>query len=319
MTDTHNPFTNPQLLHPGLADQIADAENWRQEHAASARVGAMGVAAAAQQAAQEHADRNRLDEVSPEFSDALDLAQTELALLLGDTGMHTAIDFPQLTDLEFKNPDWPRLSASFRAYELLDLQPQIVITPTGRDPEIWHALYSGLCDWQTENPPGDNNYRLETSDGGIWLHPDVRRNWDKLVPAEPSWQISVVAGTPRVTVGKVDRSGQNRDRSLPQRIEDILQRQPAREGVTTTKLDTYMSVEDYLMLQATRLHQDLPPVDMTTSTWLDGWVRSPSGLRGYPRGTVWNASSSKGAYVALNWNEPYDLDPLVGVRPTVRG
>lgn len=319
MAAPQNPFTNPQLLHPDLAGQISDVEDWQQAHDLADAVGAVGVVAAVQNAVKEHRNRNSFDEAGPEFSHALFSARDNLVALVAATRIQTVYDVPELTDPVFENTDWGRLDASFREYELFDLQPVVVITPTGRDQSYWRTLYGGLCEWQTHNPPSDEAHRLELSSSGLYIHADVESQWDKFIPPNPGWQISVVAGTPNPPVMNINAKGQDRNGRMPRQLEDM-PKETAQPGAASDVPITLPSVEDYLILQAIRLYQDAPPVDNNqTMTWLDGEFAPWGGDSSYPCGTLWKADNGVGAWVVIEWDKLTHIDTKSGIRPITRG
>ena len=316
MTDDRNPFTNPQLLHPDLADQISGVEDWQQEHDPSARVGAMGVAATIHNAIKEQFDSGQIEGTSPEFSQLLSSARDGLISLVTDIQMEKAFAVPKLTGMEFIDTDWPRLEAGFRAYEQLGLRPDIVITPTGRSVQSWRALYSGLCDWQEHQSISGWSLESAVDGNGLYIADVVADYWEQIVPAEPGWRISVIAGTSRPPVGGVYHSGKDIDGQLPLRLTDILAKQPPHPDAAADTLATYPSVEGYLMLQAIRFHGDVPPIDEMTKTWLGGRLYTEDGIEAYPTGTVWGTDLQ--ARVAIGYYLADSYDGSTGVRPMVQ-
>ena len=314
MADIQNPFTDPQLMHPDLAAQITEAEDWQAQHNPSAVVGAIGVGAAERDAAEERAKRGEIEGVSKEFSQALSFARGNLVSLLTDTKIGVASDVPELTGPEFGHIDWHLLEAGFEAYEELDLEPKIIITPTGQGLQYWRTLFTHLYEWQREQlPPIQGDQLLD----GLWVDPDVRNHWDGLVPSKPGWQVSVIAGTVQAPVKNVDRTGKDHNGRMPQRLVDILAKQPPHSDPAAGILDTHPSIEDYLMLHATQFHQGQGPLDYVGMTWLEGTLRSRPGVV-YPAGRVWR-DNSNGSQVSLEWHTPNIFDEFCGVRPIVRG
>ena len=313
MTDNQNPFTNPQLLHPELADQIINVENWQAEHDASARVGVMGVAAAVRKTTQEQADSGLIEGVSPELSQALLSARNSLLSLVTDTRMEAPNDVPTFIGSEFENTDWARLDTGFQTYKQYGLRPEIVITPAGRDIEYWRMLYMRLCEWQAKNPPNNPHTRLlEPSEGGLSMHPDIQDHWYEFIPAEPGWRISVIAGVQNVLITNVNGEGKDSDGRMPQELGDILK--------ATNTLDFHPSVEDYLTMMAIRFHQDEPPLDTETLTWLDHEFEVEGGVKAYPCGVLGEAFGENiNARVALDRCKTAYIGNDIGARPIVRG
>lgn len=320
MTNIQNPFTNPQLLHPDLAAQITNAAEW-QAHDPAAAVGAVGLAAAVQDAAKKLSDRGEVDGVSPEFSQTISSARNNLVSLITDIQIGLASDVPELTSSEFASTDWPRLEAGFQAYEQLGLQPEIVITPTGQKLEYWQTVFNHLYRWQeqsTLNPHNSRRLQFDADHSGLSISADIEEQWNVIVPAEPGWQVSVIVGTQNPNIRDVDRAGKDHDGNIPSSLQDILEKQPAHPDDATNTLDTYPTIEEYLMLQAAQFHQGRNPLDDTATTWLDGKAYIVGGFPVYPVGRVW-CDDSEGCRVGIDWQGPDDFDTSSGVRPIIRG
>lgn len=321
MHNDQNPFTNPRLLHPDLADQISDVEGWQQEHVPSTQIGVVGVAAAVRNATKEQTDGDRIEGVSSEFSQRLSSAYSELTSLVTDTQMEASIDVPMLAGPELIDTDWARLDTGFQLYQRLGLQPEIIITPTGQRLEHWRVLYSNLCDWQEKQPQdASGDWRLSSTESkGLYVSGELVGCWDELVPREPGWQVSVIVGTEEPVTRLVDRTGRGPNGRLPQGLADIIRQQPAHPGAALDKLDTYPSVEDYLMLQATRFHRGLPPMDdRLLATWLDGDIYIPRNvMHAYPLGSL--HTTDTGYQVFMTWGEDKLLNSRNGVRPIIKG
>lgn len=240
---------------------------------------------------------------------------TKLMQLVGET-------VPDRLSSEFQTK-LAEMGRTFAVYEQLGLEPDVVLTPTGRALTFWENVARKLQD-SPLNPQSGNQKLLR--DGGLYVTDNVKAAWTSLVdrPNEaPGWDLSVISGKnkPEVvnvtTYGYADNDNQNPNPELNELLRKLsLPEVPERTGRKSqrpalTQPNPHPYVDTYLMNQLTRIIQAKDPVDTNTWSWLKGALADGD----VPAGDWFPVDGQ----VNLDWFSADYLHDSIGVRPSGRG
>ena len=289
MMQNNNPFSNPELLHPDLAADIATVEAWQAEHDPSAQVAATGIASVVHAAVKEHATANPLEAMSPDASTSFAETLTRSEQLFARLNL----TLPSPDQLVASGVDFAALGTAHERMSTEGLEPRFVLAPSLNTGD-WQQLYAELEADQSVNQDG----RIKS--GGLYIDDTVSSAWDTLsdvpdsVPvtlnsaAEGScnWTLRLIPGTNRPTETNIAHN----DPNYPDKP----------------------TVHEYLTLQASLLQAGEDPIDDSTWTWLNGMFENDSQA---PVGR-WNPDDGR---VGLSYDDVGDRDDSLGVRLPVWG
>jgi len=268
-------------------------------------------AAAVAEAQARTPDIQPLTGVAAEFATAAETSRAASHELFDRVGLRT----PELSEFAAAGFNFARLGSAHEAMAKLGLEPELVFAPSNLTLMGWEQVFSNLEYDTSVNADG----RIKS--GGLWVHDDVKANWNKLNPNASDhsinidgtdWQVLVVPGTNRPPIVNVDHNGKDGrklSRDIEKQARDIGIHNPALTGS-----NLHPTIASYLTLQATKLQSNQDPLDSANYTWLDGEFGDKSNLRA--PGGDWGSGDGQ---VLLFWGDVGDRVDSLGVRLPVWG
>ncbi len=236
-------------------------------------------------------------------------------------GLGESVPAPQDSELQANIAE---MSETFSLYESLGLEPDVVLTPTGRSLVFWSSVF-----YKAQNSPL-NPTQAGTNDkillnGGLHVSDEVEETWVSLTKRGPQdvdkyWKLEVISGKNKPEImnvtsyGYTDKGNENaspalnellRKLSLPE-VPERTGRKSQRSALTQPNLHPY--IDTYAMNQLTRIIQGKDPIDTNTWSWLRGAIDSGNVPAGY-----WNPVDGQ---VDLDRDYTGSFDGSLGVRPS---
>lgn len=279
MSTHRNPFRNPETID-NTRDEIAAvlAENIRKHDHSTEKLGIKTVQSAVQQELEEYGSpenlRNQLERLLPENYEQqtafIDAFQDTQALF-----KRVYLDVPTPMNFDWEGVDFESISRVWDRMEKDAMTPEIIITPH-LSAEQWFDIYENLAHDRSinSNPLATRQQLGSAADNelrpGLLITNEVQENWR---------EFDYVAQTSTPTVETED--SEHFPIAWTIRIVEGGSRAQAMDKPYSPRSDDYLSLSEYLTLQARRVQEGYGDVvDQEDSTWLSGNLFNNQGLAG---------------------------------------
>jgi hypothetical protein len=261
--EQHNPFREPELLHPELAAAISHAEAWQADHDMNTEPPAFAKFIVAT------ANRTVMPELEPSFERVVETAHDVTTNLFD----RISILIPELAEFAEAGVDFKRLAGAHKKMADMDLKPSLVLAPV-LSVEQWESVFLDL----RKNPRvNDTTFREK---GGLYVDDVISEQWGRLQsshvikpkPGQQDWQVALIPGTNTPPIDNVDHKGVDKTKE----VCEVLRDEAMGIGLSPSTLDFHPSIATYLTMQASKIYSNEKFVDTGHFTWLDGSLVSGS-------------------------------------------